>query len=186
MIILEGPDGAGKTTLLLNLLDEFPSIEQHEKASTPTGGPVDNIAQWAKDDIKSWPAQPLSFYDRHPMISEPIYGSILRGTYDKWFQGADAQRVGQKMMLQGLVVFCLPSIETVIENLDAEEQLAGVEDNIGQLWGSYSAHLDYFATRFPNSVFHFDYNRPTDFDELHTLIEAHQVRYNRRNKGLKA
>jgi len=186
MIILEGPDGAGKTTLLLNLLDEFPSIEQHAKASTSTGGPVANIAQWAKLDISSWPVQPLSFYDRHPMFSEPAYGQLIRNGYDGWFDGAEAKRAGIKMVNSGLIVFCLPPLDIVVENLKAEEQLSGVEDNIMHLWAAYESYLQHFSRNFPKSVFHYDYTRDNDYDELHTIIEAHQVRWNRKNKGLMA
>lgn len=186
MIILEGPDGAGKTTLLLNLLDEFPSIEQHEKASSSTGGPVENIAAWAREDILSWPVQPLSFYDRHPMFSEPVYGRILRNGYDGWFDGADAKRLGDKMMARGLIVFCLPPIELVVENLGAEEQLGGVNDNILSLYTAYETYLPHFAKAFPHSVFHYDYTQDTDFDQLHTTVEAHQIRWDRKNKGRKA
>jgi len=186
MIILEGPDGAGKTTLLLNLLDEFPHIEQHAKASTSTGGPVANIAHWAKEDITTWPIQALSFYDRHPMFSEPVYGQLLRNGYDGWFDGADAQRMGHKIMERGLTVFCLPPIELVVENLSAEEQLSGVEDNILSLYGAYEAYLAHFSKKFPNSVFHYDYTKSTDFDDLHTLVEAHAIRWNRKNLGRKA
>jgi hypothetical protein len=187
MIILEGPDGAGKTTLLLNLLDHFPDIEQHAKASTSTGGPVAKIDLWAINDLISWPVQPLSFYDRHPMFSEPLYGHVLRGgKFPGWFLGADALRHGIKMMNNGLIVFCLPPLEVVVENIEAEEQLSGVKDHILELWSSYEVLIAHYASKFPKSVVHYDYTRNGDLDDVLTLVEAHQVRWNRKNKGYRA
>ena len=183
MIILEGPDGGGKTTLLMNLLDEFPSIEQHAKASTSTGGPVDNIEVWAKEDVVTWPLQPLSFYDRHPMFSEPFYGSILRGGFHEWFGSTEAAELGQNMLTKGLIVFCLPKLETVTANLAAEEQLSGVVDHIDDLYNLYQRQMIGMAEDFPNTVFHYDYENPTDYDDLLAVINAHQTRYNRKTNG---
>lgn len=183
MIILEGPDGAGKTTLLQNLLDEFPSIEEHAKASTSTGGPVAEVHEWAKADLATWPLQPLSFYDRHPMFSEPFYGTILRGGYNDWFGSDEAVTFGQMMVNTGLIVFCLPKLETVIANLAAEEQLEGVEGAIIDLYNMYQRQLMGMAEDFPRSVFHYDYENDTDLDQLHDVIAAHQTRYNRKQNG---
>lgn len=186
MIVLEGPDGAGKTTLLKVLTKAFPSIETHEKASTSTGGPVANIAQWAYNDLLSWGLQPLSFYDRHPMISEPFYGPLLRNKLDPWFGSQDALKIASSVMFsRGLIVYCLPPLEKVIENLAAEEQLEGVEGNIMALYGLYQRQLMRFSKLHPKGLFHYDYTRgPAELDHLCEIIEAHEIRWNRtHNQG---
>jgi hypothetical protein len=182
MIILEGPDGAGKTTLLANLLDQFPGIQEHARASTSTGGPVDNIFEWAQQDVESWAKQPLSFYDRHPLISEPIYGAVLRGTYDPRFDRA-GKVLNSKMTRNALVVICLPTLEMVTENVKAEAQLAGVEKSIAKLYGKYRDRLLAAHSLSPATTFHYDYSVEDDLDDLYVTVEGYYARWNRRMNG---
>lgn len=182
MIILEGPDGAGKTTLLANLLDQFPGIEQHERASSSTGGPVPDVHLWAQADVETWAVQPLAFYDRHPLVSEPIYAQILRpGSMNSWFKELPAHMLMDRMATEALVVFCLPSWETVLENVKNEGQLEGVVDNLDLLYSTYRNQM--FSMASLPTIFHYDYEVDTDLDDLYTMVEAHQTRWNRKQNG---
>jgi len=184
MIILEGPDGAGKTTLMNDLLEAFP-IDQHERASTSEGGPVDNIFEWAQADVETWTVQPLSFYDRHPVISEPIYGTILRGGYDPKFDSREGQLLRHKLNWRALTIVCLPPVGVVIKNLQSEKQMKGVDDHIFDIYLAYQQRLITHGEGLPHTVFHYDYteNELSEFDDLCEIIEAHMVRWNRKNKG---
>jgi hypothetical protein len=184
MIILEGPDGAGKTTLLANLLDQFPGIEQHAKASTSMGGPVEHIELWTTTDLKTWNLQPLSFYDRHPMFSETLYSQIVRKKGNDWFTSQDAVDLGEKtILLTGLTVFCLPKWETVERNVKAEEQMDGVLDNLYELYETYRIWAVTLAKKYPNNIFVYDYERVQDYADLVKVITAHEVKWNRRAEG---
>lgn len=187
MIILEGPDGAGKTTLMEQLLDAFPSIEHHERASTSTGGPVDNIFNWAEADVETWPVQPLSFYDRHPLISEPIYGTILRGNVDPRFGDVAGANLMHKLNSKALVVYCLPEFSTVFANIQKNEadQLSGVGENIWDIYESYRQRMFTHAHYMPHTAFHYDYESDLmdEFDDLCEIIEAHLTRWTRKSKG---
>lgn len=182
MIILEGCDGSGKTTLMANLLDQFPGIQEHARASTSTGGPVDNIFEWAQHDVETWSKQPLSFYDRHPLISEPIYGAVLRGGYDPRFDRA-GKVLTSKLTRNALVVICLPPLGLVKENIQAEAQLEGVDKSIVKLYGKYREKLLASHTLSPATTFHYDYSVDDDLDDLYVTVEAYYARWNRRMNG---
>lgn len=187
MIVLEGPDGAGKSTLLSQLLDAFPSIEEHERASTSKGGPVDNIFDWAEADVETWAMQPLSFYDRHPLVSEPIYGTILRGGCDKRFGQQEGHQLANKLHNRSLIVYCLPQISTVVQNVKGNEsdQLSGVSDNIFDIYLAYQNRMFTHSEIKPHTMFHYDYEADMidEFDDLCEIVEAHLTRWTRKQKG---
>lgn len=183
MIILEGVDGSGKTTLLSNLLDQFPSIEEHARASASVGGPLDNIQDWAREDMATQMIQPLSFYDRHPMFSEPIYGAIIRNYVHPWFNSDEAQEMGDSFLRNNLIVICLPPLENVLENVKVEDQMPGVHDHIEALYNVYRQTITSLQVAFPHNVFHYDYTNEEDLDDLVTMVAAHQTRYLRKQNG---
>lgn len=131
----------------------------------------------------TWAIQPLSFYDRHPMFSEPFYGTILRGGFNKWFGSEEAAALGASMVNNGLIVFCLPKLDTVIANLAAESQLEGVEGAIIDLYNMYERQMMGMAEDFPRSIFHYDYENPRDLDQLHDIVQAHLTRHKRKQNG---
>lgn len=182
-IIIEGPDGAGKTTLITGLTRET-AIPVHEKASTSTGGPVDNIADWAKSDLATWALQPLAIYDRHPMFSEIFYGAVIRNHVDPWFGSDEASALAETMMSTGLVIYCLPPIETVMENILVEEQLDGVSDHIGSLYDLYQKQMIKLHEEFPMNVVHYDYTKgPLEYDYLLNRTRAYGAQHTRKRNG---
>lgn len=185
MIVLEGPDGSGKTTLLANLLDQFPTIEEHARASTSVGGPLPEIHDWAKQDLMTQMLQPLSFYDRHPMFSEPIYGRIIRDRVHDWFSSEESQLLGQTFIENSLIVVCLPKIENVVANTEEnfDDQMSGVVDHIGEIYSRYEQLLRFLVSMFPANVFHYDYTVDTDLDDLKMLIDSHLTRHTRKKNG---
>lgn len=183
MIILEGPDGAGKTSLMSTLLDRFPTIEEHERASSSKGGPVENIFEWAQADVQTWPLQPLSFYDRHPLISEPIYGPIVREYLDPRFHSTEGEDLALHMLQQGLIILCLPSVSKVIENvsLNVDDQMSGVVEHIQSIYHKY--HRLAVSLRGRQNVFWYDYDRPGDLSQLIQVVAAHEIMWNK-NRGI--
>lgn len=137
MIILEGPDGCGKTTLLQVLCDVL-QLKPAERASIPgVGVPADrDLTAWVDQDIGTWHTRPCEVHDRYPLISEPIYGSYLRGKpsirLDGWYRGhlATVQRTA-------FVVFCLPPYRRALENATNDKQMPGVLDHYQSLYCGY-------------------------------------------------
>lgn len=116
MLILEGPDGSGKTTLLEVLQEKF-RLPQHERFCT-SDGPFDDLARLAFKDVQTMITQPLSIYDRHPLLSEYAYASaiperIVRGEFlEGW-----AVSVLQQFARESLVILCLPPFKEVLKNV---------------------------------------------------------------------
>lgn len=136
MIILEGPDGGGKTTLLKRLSEFYPSIPVHARASEGVDGPVKDLYEWAHDDVSTWFGQGLHFYDRHPLISEYIYGPLVRGGMDDRFHTTELRR---RLARRALVIVCLPPLAVVRRAVSAERDMPGVTTHIDAIWHSYAA-----------------------------------------------
>lgn len=145
-IIVEGMDGSGKTTLIRELLKyltpSYPGYShyaKHERASSSVDGPVKQLDQWVIDDTRLMPFLAPSIYDRHPLISEPIYGPICRGgvlgrfRVDSW-----VEIMRQSVANYALVIWCHPPLDNIRQVIGNEEQMAGVVDNLDRLHKEYA------------------------------------------------
>lgn len=161
-IIVEGPDGAGKSTLIQTLSRDLDLPVNQNRSCTSTGGPVKNLNQWIVDDLRSWDTKTTSLYDRHPMVSDHIYGPVLRkevqihlpfGYYRRFVEDA-------------IVVLCLPPLGNVTTNLESEDQLAGVWENIATIYSLYEA----YARQNQDRVLWYDYTLPGSYWDLHRIL----------------
>jgi hypothetical protein len=78
MIVVEGPDGAGKTTLIKEIRAQFPVVVA-DRLVSPEARPVVTDMRLATESRTRGLNQGVVF-DRHPLISGPIYHAILGGT----------------------------------------------------------------------------------------------------------
>lgn len=179
MIILEGVDGSGKTTLLKNLLGSVNGVEAHVRAASSTGGPVDDIYQWAEGDVVTWRHQPFSIYDRHPFISELVYGPTVRDYLDPRFRSARGVSVREEFYDRALIVLCLPPKEIARANLGVNDQMSGVVDNFDSLWHQYN-NLRLTLARANRRVFWYDYTRKHDFQKLAIVAQGHQIMWTKK------
>lgn len=116
MIIVEGPDGAGKTTLIEKLSNalELPIapkvVDSHTNATT-------DLVKWVDYNIEKGLTRTL--YDRHRLISEPIYGPVVRGHLEPGFDNYHWLHTRQQQFrdMKPLLIWCLPPIEEVLKNL---------------------------------------------------------------------
>lgn len=144
-IIVEGPDGSGKSSLITHLTESL-GLDIHERASTSRGGPVDRLAEWVERDIHSYAGVWRPFiYDRHPVISEPIYGRVVRNDlaprfeFPGWLIGCRLQ-----MYSKTIVVFCMPPLDVVQANVQAtrDSQMPGVLDRIRDVYLAYNKAIE--------------------------------------------
>ena len=70
-IVIEGPDGAGKSTLAERLIEHLPLKLQ--KGEGPPKSQVEIIQR-----VQSYLEMDYTLFDRHPCISQPIYGMFRK------------------------------------------------------------------------------------------------------------
>lgn len=146
-IIVEGPDGGGKTGMVARI--NSLGYTTHERASSSTGGPIPDLTAWFTNDIAQIEGQdgrsPETYgpwvYDRHPLISEPIYAPTARHVMPQGKFGFAAWVKAQRQRLYPhmLVVWCMPDLDTVVRNVqnNSTDQMPGVVENIRQIHHEY-------------------------------------------------
>jgi len=164
MLIVEGPDGAGKTTLIQAL--------QHELGLPIAPRVVSKDAE-AMVDLPAWVEMNLSegfqhrIFDRHRLISEPVYGPILRHDQEAGFDDIETmQRWMFKFYnLQPIIIYCIPPLDTVLKNIAGDIENQVVWDHIRGIYSAYVARAA-IDCRAGRNVFIYDYTQ----DNTHNLI----------------
>lgn len=137
-VIVEGPDGAGKSTLVEHLVDVM-GFERHPRASDSVAGPVVDLPEWVEQATKGLFTRPPSVFDRHPLISEPIYGHFRpdRPMHPR-FMNVTWYSMQQALLApHALVIMCLPPLDVVRVNIATADQMPGVVDNIDTIYRMY-------------------------------------------------
>lgn len=136
MIIVEGPDGAGKTTLVEELsrklqLPVAPKVVDHNTNA------ITDLVRWVDYNIEQGLTPTL--YDRHRLISEPIYGPIMRGRLEPGFDDFHwlKTRQAQFQTLKPLVIWCLPPVDIVLHNVSGDKLNEAVAEKIQQIYWLY-------------------------------------------------
>jgi hypothetical protein len=139
MIVVEGPDGAGKTTLI-NQLVELTGLPVAPRVVSKEAKAMVDLVQWVADNLDAgW--QPTIF-DRHRLISEPIYGPIFREqpmegfSNPLWF----LDRLRSFYELEPLIIYCLPPLSTIYANIMTDPDNAIYHEDpslVHKVWGAY-------------------------------------------------
>jgi hypothetical protein len=143
-IIVEGMDGSGKDTLIESLLKIFPDHTTHERASTSLEGPITNLAEWTVRDVITMHMQAPSIYNRHPLVSEPIYAKyrqINGGLKGVWANPAWVESYQRLARTAATLVICQPPFATVRANLNdsgAHAHMPGVYEHMLELYTEYA------------------------------------------------
>lgn len=178
MIVVEGPDGAGKTTLI-QMLRQKTGLDVAPRVVSKQAEAMTDLKKWTEDNVaKGW--QPLIF-DRHRLISEPIYGPTLRPKLEPGFDdvGWFYNQLYKFYAVQPVLIYCLPPLQQVWENVqhDPDNKVVASQDTITSIWGAYfnKAVTDLTAGR----AFLYDYT----FDNAR-VIEEFLINYiNRKSQA---
>lgn len=120
MIIVEGPDGGGKTTLLERLSEDF-ALPIADRVVDKQAEAMVDLQQWVETNLDE--GITLTLYDRHRLISEPIYGPVLRTEPHPGFEDLYWLTLMQKKFaaLKPFFIFCLPPLDVVEKNCEGED-----------------------------------------------------------------
>lgn len=188
MIVVEGPDGAGKSTLLENLVVSL-EVTPMPRACTSKDGPVNELQEWTSENIAQVLAQPhqLHLIDRHPLISEPIYGPLVRGSLAEGFETSWYIGAWQTwLMCRPTLIICLPPEEVVRENVlkSDDGQMEGVTMNIRAIYWLYNNLAARLKAYGQPTVYLWDYTSP-EADDVYAVITSQLTieRVRRKNSG---
>jgi hypothetical protein len=132
---------------------------------------------WALDDVNTMHKQPNSIYDRHPIISEPIYAPLVRKVQPAGMLHDAEFLHGLRAVASAyaLLVVCFPPYSFVRRNVfddgpGASAQMLGVQDNLRELYNAYR----YVGTVWPAPVMWWNgwQSSPYDFNRLVSDIRA--------------
>lgn len=150
LIILEGADGSGKTSLANRIrkdTDEYLLFLRSNGAPHHVGQLADVIGM-----LTAIPYRIPIVTDRNPVISESVYGPIIRG---ECMHGLDVEQLAG-IFRQSMIIYCRPNYSALAAGMRKEVQMEGValnhrtivkayDDLMGQLekGGVYVKRYDY-------------------------------------------
>lgn len=178
-IIVEGPDGSGKTSMISRLRSWNPNALMASRACTSENGPIAALKQWIDDDVENedWEEGEIVIYDRHPLISEPIYGPLIRGYIDPgltdrtWLGSAYQAWIAHNP----IIIYCLPPYPIVYENIlkthqGSTKHLQGVVQHAMAIYDSYTVLACKQAGRPLTMVW--DYTQPENLHDILACVEG--------------
>lgn len=120
MLIVEGPDGSGKSCLVRRLSHDLRLPIAPRVVKSDTTAMVD-LAAWTESNIDQGFQRVI--FDRHRLISEPIYGPVLRGRQVAKFMdlGWMGDMTWRFYALNPIIIYCMPAIETIWRNVNRVE-----------------------------------------------------------------
>ena len=174
MVIVEGPDGSGKSTLIRhinehlgdNALPIAPRV-----VSKDTESMIPSLKAWVEDNVSR--GFQATIFDRHRLISEPIYGTVLRSHFEPGFddfQWLYLQNYQLFNRCKPVVIYCLPPYKLVKRNveLDQGNQPKDVREGIRKIYSLYVSRAASDAALYGALVY--DYTSPVGYRE--TIFRA--------------
>lgn len=173
MIVVEGPDGGGKTTLIKVLEDYFEFPIAPRVVSQDAEALVD-LKAWTEANVAGgWSA---TIYDRHRLISEPIYGPILRNNSEPGFNDFMWLYNMNNMFRRcnPIVIYCLPPEAAVRSNVENDPDNKVIAPKIKRIYRAYVAKAATDALSI--GALHYDYTSHTLSQLLKTVEGFPQIR----------
>ena len=170
MIILEGPDGAGKTTLIKQLAEKYSLPIAPRVVSKDAESMIVSLKAWVEDNVSQ--GFQATLFDRHRLISEPIYGAVLRKTFEPGFDSVQWLHAMNTMFYKHcrpMILYCLPPFEVVKANVQNDENNKVVKEAIRKIYALYTARAAQDAVL--SGALIYDYTS-TPIDHIFGALEA--------------
>ena len=163
MIIVEGMDNTGKTRLSAHLAQKFGLV--HVKS------PKDrtNLVGDALTLLILNPREAV--LDRFSVISEAIYGPILRGgTKFDGYVGQWKFYMEKLVQCRPLILYCKPP-DTKILDFGSREQMEGVVEHSEELLEAYDVFVANWTPRIP--IITYDFTLPDTLTFVEYVVKVH-------------
>lgn len=145
MLVVEGPDGSGKSALVERLRSSLALPVATKVVSADTTALTD-LAAWTEQNVDL--GFQYKIFDRHRLISEPIYGPILRKSQDPSFVdlGWMSDMLWRFYNCRPIIIYCLPPLEDVLANVNRPQTNNGAV--AGSIEAIYSGYVNRAALDF--------------------------------------
>lgn len=161
MIIVEGPDGAGKTTLIEQLKERY-GLEVAPRVVTKGAEAMTDLKVWVEQNLAE--GFQYRIFDRHRLVSEFIYGPLLRQQQQPGFTDMSWSWRQLAKLYEGvepIIIYCLPPLEVVKANVSSDPENVVVADHIEAMYTAYVHRISLDMIHRPRHTVIWDYT--TDF-----------------------
>lgn len=163
MIIIEGMDNSGKTTLARRLAKDLELLYINNRKKTTGLKTLDR-------DVYNFTRLSTIYntvFDRWSAISEPVYGSVLRGTT---YLEEDKRQLHQYcLQANPLVIYCRPSDETILKFGD-EPQMEGVIQRAKDLILAYDQEIQFVSKTLATCGYDYEQH---EYSQVREIIINH-------------
>lgn len=182
VIIVEGCDFSGKSTLIDKLSKELKAIVFKDNNIPPES--VETAQKWIQV-VNQLSKGRLVICDRSLIISDPIYGNIIRGSSPlgdapnlERLQEARADNIQGPALLSELtnlraIVWCNPGLDFILQMNN--DQMGGVREKAQDLYWAYRESYDFYQYLMPINWVNLPYDLTSGPEGLKTLIN--QLKY---------
>lgn len=136
LVIIEGPDGSGKTTLANYLRKNVEAYAWLLRSNGPPTNVIDMLrtVRWITRDA---PPHLNVICDRFPIISEIVYGPILR---DRCLHDYTPKLIAQYFLTAPyptIIIHCRPPLQELELSVHSQVQMTGVKNNLSRIAETY-------------------------------------------------
>lgn len=159
MIIVEGMDNSGKTTLVRHLTDKFHLFGVNSRMKMVN---QESMETFFRHSMTLQSKISTLIFDRYHLISEPIYGPIIRGNSII----SDVALRAMYMVLamsNAMTIYCRPADDQILQF--TEPQMDGVKENAGRLIQAYDDKMLQLQREFGMSVMIYNWTNLEQVEE---------------------